>query len=140
MPTTKKSRTYAQLRRLPTFEDRFEYLSLKGQVGQGTFGRDRYLNQEFYHSRVWKQVRQQIILRDMGCDLGVPGYEIYTELLVHHINPIDAEDLRNGASLALDPDNLITTTHRTHNAIHYGDETLLRKPLVERQAGDTRLW
>lgn len=139
MPKT-KIRTYSQLKRLHTFEDRFEYLALNGQVAEGTFGRDRWMNQEFYHSFEWKRVRQVVILRDCGCDLGVPGYEIHDQLVVHHINPLTPADFRDGADLALDLDNLITTTHRTHNAIHYGDERLLPRPVVERVAGDTRLW
>jgi hypothetical protein len=135
-----KSRTYSQLRRLPTFEDRFAYLSLEGQVAQATFGRDRWINQDFYHSFEWRRVRQVVILRDGGFDLGVPGYEIFTQLVVHHINPLIPEDFRDGAELALDPDNLITTTHRTHNAIHYGDERQLPRTVVERSPRDTQLW
>lgn len=138
--TQTKIRSYSQLRRLPTYEERFAYLSLNGMVGQGTFGRDRWMNQEFYHSYEWKRIRQIVILRDGGCDLGVPGYEIYDQLVVHHINPLTPEDFQNGAELALDPDNLITTTHNTHNAIHYGDERLLPRPVIERIPGDTRLW
>lgn len=138
--TIRKTRTYSQLRRLPTYEDRFEYLSLEGQVAQATFGRDRWINQDFYHSFEWKRIRQIVILRDSGCDLGVPGYEIYNQLVVHHINPLTLDDFRDGAELALDLDNLITTTHRTHSAIHYGDERLLPRAVVERTSGDTRLW
>ncbi len=140
MRTLQKSRTYSQLVRLLTYEERFAYLSLEGQVGQGTFGRDRWMNQEFYHSAEWRSVRQYVILRDNGCDLAVPGYDIHQQLVVHHINPITAEDLHNGAELALDPDNLITTCHNTHNAIHFGDESLLPRDVVERIPGDTRLW
>lgn len=135
-----KIRTYSQLRRFETFEERFEYLSLKGQVGRDTFGFDRWINQEFYHSREWKNIRDYVIARDLGCDLGVPGYEIFARLLVHHINPLTPEDLKDGATLALDADNLITTTHRTHNAIHYGDESQLPQLPVERRPGDTKLW
>lgn len=135
-----RSRTYAQLRRLTTFLERFEYLSLQGQVGIDTFGFDRWMNQEFYHSFEWKRVRQIVIARDLGCDLGVDGYEIHDRLLIHHINPLTPDDLINGADLALDPENLITTCHRTHNAIHYGDERLLPQPVVERKPGDTKLW
>lgn len=138
MPT--KARTYRQLRHLPTFIERFNYLSLQGQVGIDTFGFDRWMNQEFYHSHEWKQVRQRVIARDMGCDLGVEGYEIHERLLIHHINPLTPDDLRNGAELALDLDNLITTCHRTHNAIHYGDESLLPRPVIQRAPGDTKLW
>ena len=135
-----KSRTYSQLRRLSTFIERFEYLSLQGQVGIDTFGFDRWMNQEFYQSYEWKRVRQQVIARDLGCDLGVPGHEIHDRLLIHHINPLTPEDLREGAELALDLDNLITTCHRTHNAIHYGDESLLPRPVIQRTPGDTKLW
>jgi hypothetical protein len=135
-----KTRTYRQLRRLPTFIERFEYLSLQGQVGIDTFGFDRWMNQEFYQSYEWKIVRQRIIARDLGCDLGVPGHEIHERLLIHHINPLTPDDLRNGADLALDEDNLITTCHRTHNAIHYGDESLLPRPVIQRMPGDTKLW
>lgn len=138
--TMTKIKTYSQLRRLVTYEDRFAYLSLEGLVGQGTFGRDRWMNQDFYHSAEWKRIRQIVILRDFGCDLGVPGYEIHDQLVVHHITPLIPEEFRNGAVLALDPDNLITTCHRTHNAIHFGDESLLPKVFVERTPKDTRLW
>jgi len=98
------------------------------------------MNQEFYHSHEWRTVRQQVIVRDLGCDLGVDGYEIHAGLLIHHINPLTPEDLHTGAELALDLDNLITTSHRTHNAIHYGDERLLPRPVLERTPGDTKLW
>lgn len=135
-----KNRSYLQLRQLETFLERFEYLSLKGQVGVHTFGFDRWMNQEFYHSYEWKTVRRQVIIRDLGCDLGVDGYEIHGDLLIHHINPLTPEDLHNGAELALDMDNLITTSHQTHNAIHYGDESLLSRLPIERIPGDTRLW
>lgn len=135
-----KSRSYSQLQQFPTFLERFEYLSLRGQVGIDTFGFDRWMNQEFYHSHEWRTVRRQVIVRDLGCDLGVDGYEIHEGLLIHHINPLTPEDLQTGAELALDFDNLITTTHRTHNAIHYGDERLLPRPVIERKPGDTKLW
>lgn len=135
-----KIRSYNELRRLRTFEDRFDYLSLKGIVGQSTFGFDRWLNQAFYKSKQWKDVRDRVIVRDDGCDLGIQGYEIYSELLVHHMNPLSAEDIENGESWILDPDFLITTSLQTHNAIHYGDERLLPKGPIIRQPGDTRLW
>lgn len=135
-----KIRSYNELRRLRTFEDRFDYLSLKGIVGQSTFGFDRWLNQAFYKSKQWKDVRDMVIVRDDGCDLGIQGYEIYSELLVHHMNPLSAEDIENGESWILDPDFLITTSLQTHNAIHYGDERLLPKGPIIRQPGDTRLW
>lgn len=135
-----KIRSYNELRRLRTFEDRFDYLSLKGIVGQSTFGFDRWLNQAFYKSKQWKDVRDRVIVRDDGCDLGIQGYEIYSELLVHHMNPLSAEDIENGESWILNPDFLITTSLQTHNAIHYGDERLLPKGPIIRQPGDTRLW
>ena len=135
-----RTRSYSELRRLSTFEERFEYLSLGGEVGKATFGFDRWINQNFYRSREWKYVRDQVIFRDDACDLGVPGYDIHRSLLVHHMNPLVPEDLEQGEQWVLDPQYLITTTHRTHNAIHYGDYSLIPKPLVERRPGDTRLW
>lgn len=135
-----RSRSYSELRRLGTFEERFEYLSLDGVVGKATFGFDRWINQEFYRSREWKDVRSEVIVRDNGCDLGILGHEIAQGLVVHHMNPLTPEDVESGESWILDPRYLITTTHRTHNAIHYGDASLLPGPLVERQAGDTLLW
>ena len=109
---------YSELRYFETFEERFEYLKIGGSVGVSTFGFDRYINQGFYASAQWKRIRQQIILRDNSCDLGIPGYEIHESLLVHHINPIDADNIVQVESWILDPDFLITTTQRTHNAIH----------------------
>jgi hypothetical protein len=135
-----RQRTYSELRRLLTFDERFDYLCLRGEVGVATFGFDRWINQRFYQSREWKQVRDFVVFRDDGCDLGMSGYEIQARVLVHHMNPILPEDFARGGDLVLDPAYLITTTHRTHNAIHYGDETLLSRPLVERRPGDTRLW
>ena len=135
-----KIRTYRELRRIPTFEERFDYLDLRGQVGTETFGSDRWINQRFYRSFQWRRVRDIVILRDNGCDLGVPGYEIHGRLMIHHMNPITMEDIINGTPFALDPEYLVTTTHRTHNAIHYGDDSLLPKPVVERKSGDTKLW
>lgn len=133
-------RTYSELSRLSTFDDRFKYLALRGGVGDRTFGFDRYINQMFYASAEWKRVRQHVILRDNGCDLGLEGYEIHNRLYVHHMNPMEVEDIADGDSRNLDPEFLITTTHRTHNAIHYGDEGQLPKPIVERRRGDTKLW
>lgn len=133
-------RSYSELRRLETFEERFEYLSLRGSVGESTFGSNRWINQQFYTSREWRDLRHKIIARDYGMDLGVDGYEIFDKIIIHHLNPITAEDLEMGNPCIFDPDNLITTTHNTHNAIHYGDKTLLNLPLVERRPGDTRLW
>jgi hypothetical protein len=133
-------RTYTELERFVTFEERFAYLSLQGEVGQSTFGFDRWINQHFYRSREWRQVRDLVIVRDNGCDLGVSGYEIHRNLLVHHLNPMTAEDLARGERWVLDPEYLVTTSHRTHNAIHYGDESLIQKRPVVRQSGDTKLW
>ena len=133
-------RTYSELSRLRTFEERYRYLALRGGVGQETFGFDRYINQMFYASVEWKRIRQRVILRDNGCDLGIEGYEIHDRLYVHHMNPMEPDDVFEGSSSILDPEFLITTTHSTHNAIHYGDERLLPKPIVERRRGDTKLW
>jgi hypothetical protein len=137
---TTRIRRYSELRRLETFEDRFKYLSLGGYVGESTFGFDRYMNQQFYRSREWHRLRDEVIVRDNGCDLGVAGYEIHDRLLVHHINPMTSEDIEHGDDVILDPQYLITTTHRTHNAIHYGDVRLIPRQLVERRPGDTKLW
>ena len=133
-------RTYSELAQIDNFEDRFEYLKLGGEVGVTTFGFDRYVNQQFYRSREWRLMRQKIIARDIGCDLGIEGYEIYDRIYIHHMNPMTVDDLTHGNEDILDPEYLISTTHRTHNAIHYGDASLLRKDLVERRPGDTKLW
>lgn len=133
-------RSYSELRRLHTFEERYHYLALRGAVGQSTFGFDRHMNQKFYTSREWKQVREHVIVRDNGCDLGIDGYEIHSKLYIHHMNPMVVADIVHGNDDILDPEFLITTTHRTHNAIHYGDERLLPRPLAARRPGDTKLW
>lgn len=133
-------RSFSDLNRFTTFEDRFEYLRLKGAVGESTFGFDRYINQQFYRSAEWKRVRQQVIARDLGRDLGVDGYDIHDRIVIHHMNPMTPEHIEHGVSDILDPEFLITTTHDTHNAIHYGNASLLRQPLVERRPGDTTLW
>lgn len=133
-------KSYSEMRHFDSLEDRFEYLSLKGMVGATTFGFERWMNQSFYTSREWRQLRHQIISRDNGCDLGIPGYEIHDKVIIHHINPLTPDAIENGDPALVDPDNLITVTHNTHNAIHYGDRSLLRLPFVERTAGDTRLW
>ncbi len=135
-----KTKTYQKLRRLETFEERYDYLELRGVVGESTFGFDRWVNQKFYTSSEWRTVRQWVIARDNGCDLGITGYEIGNNLLIHHINPLTPDDIESGAEWILDPEFLITTTKRTHNAIHYGDRSLLPQPVVERVRGDTRLW
>jgi hypothetical protein len=134
------TRSYSEVRRLRTFEERFEYLMLRGQVAEKTFGFDRWLNQNFYASREWQTVRDEVIVRDHGCDLGVRGHDIHVGLLVHHINPLTKADILNNEWWILDPDNLITTSHRTHNAIHYGNRNLLPPAVIVRTAGDTRLW
>jgi len=133
-------KTYSNLKRIETFEDKFEYLKLGGSVGHSTFGFDRYINQTFYQSFQWKSVRDHVIIRDKGCDLGVEGYEIHSKLLVHHMIPLTMEDITSGNSWITDPEYLITTTHNTHNAIHYGDKRLLITPLQPRMPGDTKLW
>jgi hypothetical protein len=133
-------RTYSELIQRDTFEDRFNYLKLGGSVGHSTFGFDRHINQSFYKSQAWKSVRNYVITRDLGCDLGVEGFEIFTGLLVHHINPMAPDDLIHGEEWVLDPEFLITTTTETHNAIHYGDAGRLPKVFVERSPNDTKLW
>ncbi len=133
-------RTISELRHLKTFEERYRYLALKGSVGYSTFGFDRYLNQQFYTSRQWRQLRNHVIVRDEGCDLGVEGYEIHGRLFIHHMNPMTVGSIVHGDDRILNPEFLITTTHQTHNAIHYGDERLLARPYVERRGGDTKLW
>jgi hypothetical protein len=133
-------RTHSELQRIETFEDRFRYLSLRGQVGESTFGYDRWINQKFYTSREWRHVRNYVITRDLGCDLGIEGYEIHDKIIIHHMNPMVVSDIVDGNDDILDPEFLISTTHRTHNAIHYGDETLLPRRLAPRRPGDTLLW
>ena len=133
-------RTYSELRRFDDFNERYQYLKLRGDVGRSTFGFDRYINQQFYTSREWRQVRSYVISRDNGCDLGIDGYEIHSKLLIHHMNPLKPDAISHGDPDILDPEFLITTTHRTHNAIHYGDEKLLPRLLTERRPGDTKLW
>lgn len=133
-------KTYSDLRYLLSFEERFRYLKLEGVVGRESFGFERYLNQLLYHSREWKRVRNQIIIRDEGCDLGIPDREIFNNLLVHHINPITVRNVENNDDCVFDLENLITTTHNTHQAIHYGNENLLVTLPLERKKGDTNLW
>lgn len=131
---------YSELVCLSTFEARYEYLRLDGVVGKETFGFDRYMNQFFYKSPEWRRVRDLVISRDVGCDLGVAGREIFGRVIIHHMNPIRAEDIRNRSNLLLDPEYLITTIHDTHLAIHYGDEHLLLRAPVERRPNDTCPW
>lgn len=134
-------KSYSELQRLGTFEERFAYLKLNGAVGASTFGFDRYLNQDFYRSDLWKRARRNVIARDYGCDVGLTGFEIHDRVYVHHMNPMSAEDIKHSNVDILDPEYLICVTHNTHNAIHYGDERLLRRrQVVERRPGDTKLW
>ncbi len=133
-------KTYSQLSRLTTFEERFDYLSLKGHVGEETYGFDRWINQRFYKSSEWKQVRYYVIERDAGCDLGIPGREIQNHIIVHHINPILVNDISDSTEFLLNPEYLICTTERTHNAIHYGDASLLLTMPPERKPNDTCPW
>lgn len=133
-------RTYTELSRLATFEERYEYLRLGGSVGKETFGYDRYLNQILYRSQKWKDVRELVIIRDNGCDLGVEGYEIYGKIIIHHMNPITIEDIERQSDFLFNPEFLICTVHNTHNAIHYGDESLLPKAPIIRSKNDTCPW
>jgi len=123
-----------------TFEDRYRYLAIGGRVGRSTFGYDRWVNQEFYTGRQWRQLRDHIIVRDNGCDLGVDGHEIRDRVIIHHMNPLSLADLLHNEDDALNPEFLISVSHATHNAIHYGDERKLAQPLQERRPGDTQLW
>ena len=135
-----RKRSYRELLQFKTFEDRFDYLKLAGEVGDPTFGYDRYFNQQFYHSSEWRRARNRIILRDNGCDLGMPDYEIHGRIYIYHINPITKQDVEEFSDNLLDPDNLICVTFDTHNAIHYGDEQTLPKTPIERAPGDTCPW
>ena len=133
-------RTYSELITIPTFEERFEYLQLKGSVGKDTFGYDRYLNQVLYRSPEWKRLRNQIIIRDGGCDLACDDYDIYDKVLIHHLNPITVEDILARSRKVFDPDNLVCVSHNTHNAIHYGDVDLLVTGPIIRTKNDTCPW
>lgn len=134
-------KTYSELITIDSYKERFEYLKLSGSVGIETFGFDRYLNQVFYTSQEWRSLRNQIIIRDKGCDMAMEGYEIFGKILVHHMNPITAEDIQKRRTDILNPEYLICVSHETHNAIHYGDGNLLRlSTFVERKPNDTKLW
>ncbi len=133
-------RSYTEMCQFHTFKERYDYLRLRASVGEVTFGFDRWINQQFYRSVQWKQIRDEVIARDLGCDLGLEGYDIFDRVIIHHMNPMRAEDIDGGDPDILNPEYLITTTHNTHNAIHYGDESLLPRPMVERRPGDTKLW
>ena len=143
MEVTKRTmsiRTYTELIKLRTFRERFEYLKLDGLVGEETFGFERYLNQQFYHSLEWRRIRDQVIARDLGCDLAMEGYEIHEPILIHHMNPITAADIRHSTEFLVDPDYLICVTKNTHNAIHYGDASMLITEPIERTPNDTSPW
>lgn len=136
----KSTKSYTELSQITTFEDRFHYLSLKGQPFDQTFGQERYLNQRFYNSAEWRRIRNLVIVRDNGCDLGIEGRELHSRIYIHHMNPMRPEDLLEFNPDVLNPEYLISVSHNTHNAIHYGDESQLIQPLVERYPGDTKLW
>lgn len=133
-------KTYSELIKLPTFEERYRYLRLSGRVGKDTFGFDRYMNQNFYRSREWKRIRDEVIVRDNGCDLGIEDRIIHGKILIHHMNPITDRDIFDLTEFLLDPEYLICVTHTTHNAIHYGDEDLLITNPVVRTRNDTCPW
>lgn len=134
-------KTYSELISLRTFEDRFNYLKLNGQVGRETFGFDRIYNQKFYRSKEWKDIRNYVITRDFGCDLGIQDREIQGRIMVHHMNPISIEDIQHSSDYLLNPEYLITVSPKTHDAIHYSDESILLPSMViERKPGDTKLW
>lgn len=133
-------RTYSELIAIPTFEERYKYLKIGGKVGEETFGFERYLNQEFYKSHEWQSIRRQVIVRDLGCDLGIEGREIHGKIIVHHMNPITIDDIVSASDFLLNPEYLICTLKSTHDAIHYGDESLLIKAPVERMKNDTCPW
>lgn len=135
-----KIRTYSELASLKTFEERYRYLRLEGKVGEETFGFDRWINQRFYKDPEWLSIRDEVIIRDNGCDLGIPGREIYSRIIIHHMNPITKEDILKRSDFLLNPEYLICTMKRTHDAIHYGDEDLLYKLPVERAPNDTCPW
>lgn len=136
----KMIRTYSELITFPTFEERYRYLRLEGKVGEDTFGFDRWLNQSFYKDPEWRAIRDKIIIRDNGCDLGIPGREIYSRIIVHHMNPITKDDILSRSAFLLNPEYLICTVKNTHDAIHYGDEGLLIKAPIERTKNDTCPW
>lgn len=135
-----KTRSYSELIRFTTFQERYDYLKLDGRVGSETFGYDRYINQRFYRSAEWKHIRDQIIVRDNGCDLGIEGHSLHSRIYIHHINPMTVDDIDQGRRMILDPDNLICVSFDTHQAIHFGDASLLPKVPVERMPGDTCPW
>ena len=140
MKTMEVIRTYTELTKLPTYEERFAYLRLDGTVCDETFGNDRYLNQILYKSPRWRKVRRKVIIRDNGCDLGIEDYEIRGRIIVHHMDPITLDDIIHERDSVFNPEYLICTAHNTHNAIHYGDESLLVTAPIERSKNDTCPW
>lgn len=139
--TTKKIKSYSELRRLETYEERFKYLKLNSSVGTETFGVDRYLNQRFYRSAEWRKIRDYVIVRDNGCDMGVKDHEIVGKIYIHHMNPLTMNDIEEGSDNLLNPEYLICVSHETHNAIHYGDDSILEKEKVTiRTKNDTCPW
>lgn len=140
MKTTTKIRTYSELSKLPTFKERFEYLKLDGSVGEDTFGFDRWLNQQFYKTIEWKRIRRDVIIRDLGCDLGLDGYDIQGKIYIHHMNPISKADIVDRSEFLLNPEYLICCTFETHQAIHYGNYDMLPKDPVIRTKNDTCPW
>ena len=133
-------RSYTELSKLKTFDERFNYLKLDGKVGATTFGYDRYLNQIFYKSQKWREARDKVIIRDNGCDLGIDGYQINSKIIIHHMNPISLEEIEAGSNTIYDPEYLICVSDNTHNAIHFGNDNILEKTIIERKPGDTKLW
>jgi hypothetical protein len=137
---TTRIKSFTDLRDVNDFVARFEYLRTNSRVGVATFGFERYLNQRFYTSVEWRHARNQVIIRDRGCDLGIDGHEVYDKIIIHHMNPITVQQIETGDTEIFDPEFLISVSHPTHNAIHYGDASLLAKPLIVRRPGDTKLW
>lgn len=137
---TRNRKSYAEMATFQSFQERYDYLKLGGRVGFETFGPARYINQRFYTSTLWKNVRNQVVVRDEGCDLGVPGRDIRDRIYIHHINPLTVEAIQNGDYSLIDPENLVCVTHHTHNALHYGDEKMFEVGFSDRRPGDTKLW
>lgn len=137
---TTMSRSYSEMITFKTFDERYDYLRLRASVGEATFGFDRWLNQQFYRSTQWKHIRNTVIARDLGLDLGVEGYEIHDRISIHHMNPMTADQVEIGDPNILNPEYLVVTSHNTHNAIHYGDKSLISQGPIRRTSGDTTLW
>lgn len=134
------NRSYSELIKLKSFDDRFDYLKLGGSVGYSTFGFDRYLNQVLYRSKEWRKIRNEVIIRDNGCDLGIDGMDIWKGIIIHHMNPITVEQIERRDPMIFDLENLICCSHSTHNALHYSDKDILVKEPIIRRKGDTKLW